>query len=409
MNAHQSKVADHVVVLDDVTRRRNMEEELKQLRRTNASALATLGLLHDFNNIVTVLLCTSGLLVTLDEHSREGSLASDIRDGAKRAAAISRQILNLARGGAASASTVNLNATIATLRGLLARMLGDDVEVHVVLDEELGDTRIDSEQLEYAILNIVSNARDAMPRGGRLTLKTENTEVVGGVDRGSTQEIAEGSYVTLTVSDTGVGMTEPIRDRAFEPFFTTKAREAGVGLGLSMVRRLVIERGGHLTVETAPGQGTTMRIHLPRVERKGSVTRGRERDAAVAGGSETVLLVERDANVRRVARDVLEQKGYRISEAGTASQAIARVERQGAVDLLVAEASLPVLSGAELARVMGGARALGVVLLTNAGRVEGSDSEVEHVRLEKPFSPSQLASAVRTAGDRRERLQGPNL
>ncbi|NUP09235.1 MAG: response regulator [Polyangiaceae bacterium] len=392
---------DEDVVLETATladRIRDLNAEMRQLRRTDTAALATLGLLHDFNNLVTVILFTSGLLVrTLQDGSKEAGLAVDVRDAAKRTATLARQILNLARGGSIRMCSVDVNGVLDDLRGLLERMVGDDVALTAKLAPDLGFTCIDRDQLEHAIINLAANARDAMPSGGRLMIETANVDV----DHDETAEgVAPGPYIVVSVSDTGFGMSARNQGRAFEPFFTTKERGQGLGLGLAMARRFASESGGYVTLTSLPSHGTTLRIHLPRTEEKRIDTPRPPPSVERSGGREKVLLVERDEGVRKAARRVLEQRGYAVVDVGSAADAIAIAERRERIDVVVTELALPVVSGRALVRILSGTYGpLPAVYLSHRGLDARALDEPSAVVVDMPLSPNGFANAVREALD----------
>jgi CheY-like chemotaxis protein len=297
---------------------------------------------------------------------------------------------------------LDLNAVVAGVRDLLGRILGEDVELSTRLAGDLGATRADPGQIEQVIMNLAVNARDAMPRGGRLTIETANVEVD---DELAARHVGAepGSYVLVSVSDDGCGMDRETLERAFEPFFTTKPVGQGTGLGLATVYGIVQQTGGHIWAYSEPGRGSTFKLYLPRVWEEASAREEVARPAR-PGGSETVLLVEDEEIVRSLVREMLESSGYRVLEAPHGAAAIAIAETHGAaVDVLLTDVVMPGLSGQELAARLAGIRP-GLRVVFTSGYTE--DAIANHgvlspgtAFLEKPFTAGQLAAKLRDVLD----------
>jgi signal transduction histidine kinase len=262
-----------VVVLRDVTERLKLEEELQHLRRVESFGYLTASVAHDFNNLLTIIGCATAVL-TSEARAQEGAgageqvlaLANEIQSATERATTMVRQLLSRMRRKASRPEAVNVGEVVVELRPLLERLVGDGVEVSFLLDPELGSTVVDRSALEHALLNLAADARDAMPEGGRFTVATCNVSL--GEDGVAVDaHAANGRYVALTVSDSGVGMSREVRERIFERFFTTKGSAHGSGLGLAMVRRFAVQSGGCVAAHSAPGQGTTIVLYLPRTAR----------------------------------------------------------------------------------------------------------------------------------------------
>jgi len=395
----------HVLAtIADTTERRRLEEQLLQSQRLEAIGHLAGGIAHDFNNLVNVI-AGFGRLV-LDDLPEDDPHRADIEEilaAADRAARISRQLLAFGRRQIMEPRVLNLNEVVANVTPMLARILGEDTDLVTMLAPDLGAVRVDPGQLEQAIVNLAVNARDAMPRGGRLTIETANVDLDESFVR-SRVEMAPGSYVVLAVSDTGHGMTEEIRQRIFEPFFTTKPEGHGTGLGLSTTYGIVRQSGGFISVYSEPGQGTTFRIYLPRVAERAEPFLQAARTKSADVGVETLLLVEDDEPGRVYARRVLEARGYRVLTAAHGPEALeVAAAHDGPIDLLVTDVIMPGMSGRELADRLVATRP-GLRVLYVSGYTE--NSVVHHGHLEpgvaflvKPYSPDDLARKVREVLD----------
>jgi two-component system, cell cycle sensor histidine kinase and response regulator CckA len=268
--------AYRVVFVREVTERRQLDEELQHLRRVESFGYLTASVAHDFNNLLTVIGCTTAVLASEARAHETGAgehvlaLANEIQSATERATTMVRQLLSRMRRKSSRPEAVNVGEVVVELRPLLERLVGDDVEVSLLLDPELGATVVDRSALEHALLNLAANARDAMPQGGRFTVATCNVSLgEDGVVLGEDLP-PNGRYVALTVSDSGVGMSREVRERIFERFFTTKSAAHGSGLGLAMVRRFAVQSGGCVAAHSTPGQGTTIVLYLPRAPRAGA-------------------------------------------------------------------------------------------------------------------------------------------
>jgi signal transduction histidine kinase/ActR/RegA family two-component response regulator len=392
-------------VAQDITEHRRLEHQLIQSQRMEAIGNLAGGIAHDFNNLLTGMIGylqfvqrrlppVPGLREDLDQVDR----------AARRAAALTSQLLSYARRQMVVPVVVDLNATIMALEPLIRRLLGEDIEITVELEERLGTTRVDPGQLEQVLLNLVANARDAMPTGGSLRMRTRNVTLTAEAER-LQPEVRAGDYVAMDVLDDGVGMSPEVRERIFEPFFTTKPPGAGTGLGLAMCYGIVKQAEGHIEVESEPGKGSRFSVLLPRE----AAARGSPDlpDGAVSpSGRETVLLVEDDATVREVTARMLREMGYAVLEAENAAAARARMERDGArIDLLLTDVVMPGGSGRELADALTAARpSLAVLFMSgyNADVVLRQGLVQESVAfLPKPFTQPALAEALRRALDAR--------
>jgi len=373
---------------------------LSRSERLEALGRLTGGIVHDFNNLLFVITGQVELArrQLAPEHPAFSRLAPALH-AAERAATLTRQLLAFGRGSDPRPRLVDVNAVVAQLDGMLQRVIGEDVEIDVRAGRGLGRVKADFAETEQLLLNLVLNARDAMPHGGRLVIETKDVEIAGE----SSAPVSPGRYVMLAVSDDGVGMDEETRKRIFEPFFTTKAEGAGSGLGLATVHRIVERSGGSIRVDSAPGRGTTFRVYLPCVEPPAEPVRSTAEPSALPGGRETVLVAEDSDAVREVTRELLEALGYTVMTAARGEQAleVARAH-PGPIDLLLTDVVMPGLRGASLAEQLVASRP-GVRVLFMSGYGDGVAPEgagERDVVLRKPFDQDRLALAVREALDR---------
>ncbi|MCU0723286.1 MAG: ATP-binding protein [Planctomycetes bacterium] len=362
------------------------------------------GVAHTFNNLLTAILGHAGRIRRRlgSGHPLEGE-AAQIEKAGGLAAALTKQLLAFARQEVIRPEIRNLNDVVEGLKPILARLIGENVAVRTVLDPDLGEVLVDEAQIQQILIHLAVNASEAMPGGGQLTIETANVELDAGT-AAAHKEAVPGSYVRLAVADTGAGMDESTRDRLFEPFFTTK--RAGTGLGLASVYGAVKQSGGHVTVYSEPGQGSTFKIYLPRVAGGTRVPAPSPAPcaAAVGGGHETVLLVEDDALVSSLARDELEERGYDVLAAGSAEEGLdLSASLCGRIHLLLTDVVLPGMNGKEL---YGRARALqpGLKVLYISGYtvdaiVHRGVLEKGTAFLAKPFTPDALCAKVREVLD----------
>ncbi|WP_421999291.1 ATP-binding protein [Reyranella sp.] len=381
---------------------RTHEEALRQAQKMEAIGQLTGGVAHDFNNLLQIIM---GSLETLlrelpPESSRLARAAANAMTGARRAASLTQRLLAFARRQPLAPKPLTVNLLVNGMSEMIQRTLGETIAVEVVVAAGGWTVEVDPTELEGAILNLCVNARDAMPEGGRLTIETANVEV----DRAyaaSHPDVAPGQYVTISVSDTGVGMTSETIGKAFEPFFTTKPVGQGTGLGLSQVYGFVRQSGGHVTLYSEPDQGTTVRLYLPRFHgRTEEASAAAEPPMPAGSPEETILVVEDDADVRAQSVQTLRDLGYRVIEAGDGPTALRTLETADRLDLLFTDVVLPnSMTGAELAARAGALRpALKVLFTTGYAR----NAIVHHGRLDrgvellvKPFSATALAARVR--------------
>ncbi len=381
------------------------EQQLVQALKIEAIGRLAGGIAHDFNNLLGVIAGYGKL--AQDElptgHPARAGL-DQVLDAAQRASDLTRQLLAFSRKQVLRAQVVDLNAVLADLETMLRPLLGEDIELVVKLAPDLDRVLVDPAQMQQVVMNLAVNARDAMPRGGRLILETANTEFAH--DYAATHPPAvTGRFVMLAVSDTGVGMDEETQRRCFDPFFTTKPEGQGTGLGLAMTYGIVKQSGGYVWVYSEPGRGTTIKAYLPRTEESAELAPAPKSSERVTGGSETVLVVEDMEALRGIIRRVLDLAGYVVLEAadGRSALEIARAHT-GRIDLLLTDVVMPGLGGAEVARQMRELQPETRVLFMS-GYTEGAISEhgllADDVSLlDKPFTNDVLKRAVRRALDR---------
>ena len=380
----------------DVTERRHLEHRLQQVERTEAIVQLAGGIAHDFNNLLTGIIGHVTLLLedpTLSPEAR-GDL-DQIQRSANRAASLTRQLLAYNRRQVLAPRILDLNQLVAGTISAIRRVAGNRVQVIQSLDPRLDSVLADPGQMEQILLELSAHARDSMPDGGRLELHTEQREIDAKA-AARLPGLEPGPYVTLSVSDTGQGMDAPTLERIFDPFFPRQSRYGGV-LGLASVYGIVKQSGGYIDVRSAPGQGTTFTVFFPPLE---SVSPDREVDPALLSGSETVLVVEDEAQVRELARRVLERSGYTVITAVDAESAIALSDRHaGHIHLLVTDMALPRVSGRELAARLGIHRPA-IKVLYVSGTSDGAIARHRMLEpgtefLEKPFSLERLLRKVR--------------
>jgi two-component system cell cycle sensor histidine kinase/response regulator CckA len=385
-------------VAEDITERRQLEALLRQSQKMEAVGQLAGGVAHDFNNLLTVISGYSELLLAaLDSDSVAREAVDEIRRAAERAAALTRQLLAFSRKQVLAPKIVDVNGIVRETEKMLRRVIGEDVELDVILPPAIDAVKVDPGQLEQVLLNLAVNARDAMPQGGKLTIATADVETVG---RQSRPGLKPGRYVMLSITDSGIGMGDAVKRHLFEPFFTTKALGKGTGLGLAVVHGFVEQSGGHVAVFSEPGVGTTFEIYLPRVDQP-AAAEDRERPAAtLPSGTETILLVEDEDGVRGFAKRVLQGCGYTLLEASRGADAIALAETAAvSIDLLITDVVMPGTGGRMLAEQLCADRPQLAVLYmsgyTNDAVVRHGVIEDQVNFLQKPFSGAVLAAKVR--------------
>ena len=386
-------------VSQDVTEQRKLAEQLRQAQKMEAIGQLAGGIAHDFNNVLNVILGYSRMM--LANSTPEDPVyrrLDEIRKAGERAASLTQQLLAFSRKQVLQPRVINLGDTLAEMEHMVQRVIGDHIQVATHTDQNLGQVKIDPTQAHQVVLNLVVNARDAMPDGGTLTMEVANTELDESAAR--THGLAPGRYVMLAVSDNGTGMTPEIRQRVFEPFFTTKGTGQGTGLGLSTVYGIVQQSEGHIWLYSEPGIGTTFKIFLPRVDEPRE-DQSSEPARNVAGGDETILVVEDDPAVRGLIEEVLNPTGYRVITAENGEAAIrVSLEWKGSIDLVLTDVVMPKMGGKEVAeRLTSMHPGVKVIFMSgytgNAIAQQGTlDPDVAFIQ--KPFTPEALCAKIRS-------------
>ncbi len=391
-------------VLHDITDQKRLEDQLRQAQKMEAVGRLAGGVAHDFNNLLMVIQGHTSLLgERLQEGSAERRSVDQIQKSSERAAALTRQLLAFSRMQVMQPRVLDLNGVVADMGKMLRRVIGEHIELILRYDSGLGRVKADPGQIEQVLLNLVVNARDAMPSGGKLVIETCNLSI----DEAAARRISSlqpGSYVVLSVSDTGVGMDPDTQSHIFEPFFTTKEQGKGTGLGLATVYGIVQQSGGHITVYTQPGQGATFRLYFPRVEEpadRGSGVRPRPK---MPKGSETILLVEDETEVRELAREALRRGGYAVLEAPDGAGALKVAEAfTGMIHLLLTDVVMPRMGGPDLAaRLLEMRPGLKVLYMSGYSEfMSAGHGEIGPLTyfLQKPFSLESLGRKVREVLD----------
>jgi len=408
----QGEVIGVLSIGNDITEVLEKEEQLRQAVKMEAIGRLAGGIAHDFNNMMAIVRGYADLLSKSVSDDQQREDVGKIRTAADRAAGLTKQLLAFSRRQVVKPRTIQLNDVILGMDSMLRRVIGEDVDLATVAAKRLWPVTADPSQLEQVILNLVVNAREAMPNGGKLTIRTSNA-TLGASQAARLPEVAPGQYVVLSVSDTGVGMTDEVKAHVFEPFFTTKEVGEGTGLGLATCYGIVKQNEGHVEVESEPGKGTTFRFYLPRshepaekIEQEAGPTPDR-----LSKGGETVLVAEDEEPVRQLIVRVLREAGYTVLETANAREALPLGEHyEGPIHLLVTDVIMPGTGGSDLAARLTEKRPEMKVLhisghagQTAPGQGLGAGNGVF---LAKPFSPGELTRGVRRALGRRDRQGG---
>jgi two-component system, cell cycle sensor histidine kinase and response regulator CckA len=394
------RITGAVVVSRPITEERSLEAQLEHAQKMEAVGRLAGGVAHDFNNLLTAIQGhTVMALYDLEEDAPARHHLLEVERAADRAETLTRQLLSFSRKETLEAVPLDLNGLISDLRELLLRLIGADVAVDLRLAGALPIVEADPGRVEQVLMNLVVNARDAMPHGGRLAIATSREVVTGGAEAGG-PDLTPGVYARIAVIDTGTGIPDDVLPRIFEPFFTTKGQGQGTGLGLATALGIATRSGGRLTVQTEPGVGTEFSLWLPAAAAHRPTPRaGRERVFAPSGAApSTVLVAEDDEAVRTLMAKVLSGAGHQVLTAASGGEALSRaLDHQGPLDLVIADVVMPDMGGLELGRHMQAALP-GVPVLMMTGytweEVSGSLPEPDFGFLAKPFTPRQLLDSV---------------
>jgi PAS domain S-box-containing protein len=406
-------VSGIVLTLRDVSERKHaersrelLEAQLRQSQKMEAIGQLAGGVAHDFNNLLSVILnYTRFSMEGLEEDDERRRDMEEVIRAGEQASRLTQQLLAFSRKDVAQPTDLNLNDVVADLERMLRRTLGEQVELETALDQDLTSIQADSGQIQQVIMNLCVNARDAMPEGGRLVLATSN-ETVDESAALEEPELSPGDYVCLTVTDSGIGMTDEVRTRIFDPFFTTKERGSGTGLGLSTVYGIAAQAGGHVSVRSQVGEGTEFRVYLPvvtasardpaRVDEPSS-----HRQASPLGGTgETVLVAEDEPGVREVVRRLLNRNGYEVLEAASGKEALSIMAATGRkIDVLLTDVVMPGLSGRDLATLVkkasDGVKVIFMSGYTNDIIAKQGVLHTDEILVQKPFTEEELLTKLR--------------
>ena len=402
IQSKEGKTKGYIYVLYDKTERKNLERKLYQAQRLESIGRLTAGIAHDFNNMLTVVIgYTDMLLLSMSENDKNRNIIEEINKAGKRASNLVQNLLTFSRKQIMEPSVENINNIIMDMTKLLDKVIGEDIELIQILDENLEKVYIDRSQFEQVIMNLVINARDAMPEGGKLIIETKNVVLDDNyIEKHRETSIKKGEYVLVAVTDTGIGMDKETVSHIFEPFFTTKAEKGGTGLGLSMVYGIVKRSGGYIWVYSEPGNGTTFKLYIPKTSLKEEVTKIKEEASPIEQqkGTETILVVEDNDQIRELVKISLSKLGYKVITASDSIAAINICRSQKNIDLLITDVVLPEKNGKELydeiKKLINDIKVLYI-----SGYTETVVSQKGIVKkgidfLSKPFTPRELTKKV---------------
>ena len=411
LHDRDGKIIGILGTYEDMTERRRLEEEFRQAQKMEAVGRLAGGIAHDFNNMLTAILGFSELtLQQLPPDSPLRRQVEQINSAAKHAQLLTRQLLTFSRKQVTQPQLLTLNTLVNDTGKMLQHLIGEDIELEVLLGAEAAMVRVDPGQIEQVMMNLAINARDAMPNGGKLIIQT-GTALLDETYSRRHPGVAIGSYATLSISDTGYGMTPEVKAHLFEPFFTTKPTGMGTGLGLATSYAIVKQAGGHISAYSEVGKGATFVIYLPLVEKEAETLAPEATTPELLGGTETILLAEDEAVVRDMVGMVLRELGYKVQEAANGEEALRILEENGKqkIDLLITDLVMPRMGGKELAARVQAAHPNTKILFISGytGELVIRQGELEPgtAFLQKPFVPSVLARKVREILDGRKKAR----
>jgi two-component system cell cycle sensor histidine kinase/response regulator CckA len=396
----QGRITGFMAMNTDITESKRLKEQLLQAQKMEVVGRLAGGVAHDFNNLLTAITGYSELVLSfMEEDNPLRQDVAEIRKAGDRAASLTRQLLAFSRKQVLQPKVLDLNLVVDNLGNMLKRLIGSNIELVTIPEPNLGRVMADPGQIEQVLLNLAINARDAMPQGGRLSLETANLDLEESHARRH-MDVLPGPYVLLTVRDTGCGMDRETRSHIFEPFFTTKETGKGTGLGLSTVYGIIKQSGGHIEVRSKPGQGTTFRVYLPRIDGAVEPVVPDSRDTEAYRGQETILLVEDEDGVRQLVSTILKRQGFTVIEARHGPDALSlTAQHQGPIHLILTDIVMPGMGGQELAQCLQSLHP-GLKVLYMSGYPEKTGlhqglSEEEICYLQKPFEAQGLLRRVR--------------
>lgn len=384
----------------DITKQKSLEEQLLQSQKMEAVGRLAGGIAHDFNNLLTIIIGYSEILLGSSKiDADERSKVQELKKAGERAARLTRQLLAFSRKQVMAPKVMDLNILVENLRKMIERLIGEDIELVTIPFAPLGSVKADPGQVEQIIMNLVVNARDAMPDGGRLTIETANVKFDEKYARSHLPSLP-GEYVMIAVSDTGTGMDPEIQKHIFEPFFTTKETGKGTGLGLATAYGIVKQSGGFIWVYSEQNVGTTFKVYFPRIQEQKELPLETRQEPEKLEGTETVLVAEDEVALRTLIRETLDRHGYTVLEAGDGKEALKISGRyENPIHLLIADVVMPHMSGRELARQVTALRPEAEVLYisgyTDEAIIHHGFIDPNMAFLQKPFSPHALAKKVR--------------
>jgi len=382
-------------VLVDVTEQKQLQTRFAQTERMEAVGQLASGVAHDFNNLLTIIKGYSSLLLEKDPDGPDAHATREIQQAADRAASLTHQLLAFGRKQTLQPRILDLNLIVRGLETMLRRVVAENVEVVISTSEKIGHVKADPVQMEQVLLNLVVNARDAMPAGGRLTISTGGAEVA--LDVGCDETLVRaGSYITLSVCDDGIGMDAATRARIFEPFFTTKEVGKGTGLGLATVYGIIKQSNGHIEVESEPGKGTRFRVLLPKVDCEPATAARPAMTESQKRGTGTILLAEDEPLLRELGETILKQAGYQVLTAPDSSALQHLIATySGSVDLLLTDVVMPGMSGPELVRIVKDRwPTIRVLYMSGYADDDIEDLDRDAGFLQKPFTPAELTAKI---------------
>jgi two-component system cell cycle sensor histidine kinase/response regulator CckA len=392
------------VVWREIGERKRLEQELREAQRLEAVGRLAGGIAHDFNNLLVVILGHAELLkheLEAANATEQAERAAEIRAAGERAASLTRQLLTFSRGQPVQPKPTDLVELLTGLDGLLGRLIGENIDYTMSLAEGPITVEVDPSQVEQLVINLSANARDAMPAGGKLEVVLERYRHA---KSSALPDLAAGDHAVVRVSDTGEGMSQKEIDRAFDPFYTTKSPGAGSGLGLATVHAIADQCGGAAFIESAKGEGTSVRVYLPLTSAEPLSLAAPERSSTSLRGSETILVTEDEGAIRDLLKNVLSEQGYRVITAADGAEALDLVrQNDGEIDLVITDVVMPNLSGPEMVQRLQADRPDTKVIFMSGYAKQGSLAVIEDKKaeiLEKPFSPQIILTMVRKVLDR---------